>query len=660
MSLSVKASAAPSWVEVAVDGAKVGFEYAARRIADTCAGNRTGLAVAAGVVGIAAVSAWAKRRVPSGTVLELDLDAAEVVTHRVTGLARMTGNDAVDLNDLVRAVRAAAKDDRVGGLVVRLGNCMSLAPHLLASASLEELRDAVAAFSARGKVTVAYAETFGEASSSGVLPAYFLASAFDRVYLAPCGELMLTDALVESVFVRRALERIGVTARLRGRKKYKNIVNTLTEDSYTPEHREAVEGVVDSARRHIFAAVASARELAGGAAEFEEAVRAGPLLAQGALERRLVDGLLYRDEVLDVVAELMHRRGGGDPVPEPPKPPALYLGAYRQRAVRGGGRHRFALIRAEGTIRRGESEREWTGVETSIGSDTVSRAIRCAVADKRVKAIVLQINSGGGSYVASDHMAREVSLARRAGKTVVAVMGTVAASGGYYLAMNADHIVAMPTTITGSIGVAGGKLVTRDMWREKLSVDWDAVEKAENSMAFSGSRDLTEADSKRMDEMLDTIYEDFTSKAAAARKMSRADMEAAAQGRIWTGVDALRLGLVDEIGGGLAAGVDAAKRLLGLGADSDTVDLVAFPPPQPLAQRLLGGGGTPKNNEERDRRGVATGPAVALPTAVSMLRPFAVAASRVPGGATAASAALAVLSSRDGTATIAPLQSGVV
>jgi protease-4 len=458
------------------------------------------------------------------------------------------------LPDLLEGLRRASKDDRVRALVVKVGGSR------IGLATIQELRGAVREFRKSGKPTVAWAETFGE-FVRGNLP-YYLATGFDRIYLQPSGTLGLTGVAVEQVFLHDALTKLGIDFQSAKRHEYKSAADPLTETGFTGPAREAAQRLTESVAEQLTAAIAEGR------GKTQEEARAlldrGPFLAQQALAEGLVDGLAYRDEVYDK----LHKEAGPDAT-------LLYLQRYQRshaltelsRHLPKGPHERFvAIIYAHGAIRHGRSGRG-AGGGGSMGSDTVAAALRSAAADERARAVVLRVNSPGGSYTASDVIWREVVRARAAGKPVVVSMGDVAGSGGYFISAPADVIVAQPGTITGSIGVILGKPVLRDMFG-RAGVNTDTVgEGGENATMFSSSRPFSEAEWERINAWLDAVYADFTEKVAAGRRMTVERVHELARGRIWTGADAVANGLADETGG-IGEAIAIARRRAGLPDDA--------------------------------------------------------------------------------------------
>jgi protease-4 len=453
------------------------------------------------------------------------------------------------LPDLLEGLRRAGKDDRVRALVVKVGGSR------IGLATIQELRSAVQEFRRSGKPAIAWAETFGE-FVRGNLP-YYLATGFDRIYLQPSGTLGLTGVAVEQVFLHDALTKLGIDFQSAKRHEYKSAADQLTETGFTGPAREAAQRLTESVAEQLTAAIAEGRHKTQD--EARALLDRGPFLAQQALAEGLVDGLAYRDEVYD----RLHKEAGPDAT-------LLYLQRYqRSHALAELSRHlpkspheRFvAMIYAHGAIRHGRSGRGAGG--GSMGSDTVAAALRAAAADERARAIVLRVNSPGGSYTASDVIWREVVRARAAGKPVVVSMGDVAGSGGYFISAPADVIVAQPGTITGSIGVILGKPVLRDMFG-RAGVNTETVrEGSENATMFSSSRPFSEDEWERINAWLDAVYADFTQKVADGRRMSAERVHELARGRIWSGADAVANGLADETGG-IGDAISIARRRAGL------------------------------------------------------------------------------------------------
>ncbi|MCL4808644.1 MAG: signal peptide peptidase SppA [Thermoanaerobaculia bacterium] len=475
------------------------------------------------------VSGRGKPSVPKRAILEVDLERGIPEMAPDDPFAVFGGERPMTLRDVVDALEKAGDDPNVVGLVARLG----AAP--IGVAEIQEIRDSVAAFRGKGKFATAYSETFGEfAPGNG---AYYLATAFDEIWLQPSGDLGLNGLVAESAFVRGALDKLGVTPEFGQRHEFKNAMNTFTETKFTDAHREATKTLVESLYGQMVKGIAEGRKMTE--AEVRALVDRGPFLGPEALEARLVDGLAYRDEVH---AKLKEKGGAGAKL--------FGLQAYLKKEGRphAKGKKTIALVYGVGGVARGKSSTNpLTGGQT-MGSETVAKAIRTAVADDDVAAILFRVSSPGGSAVASDTIWREVVLAKKAGKPVIVSMGDVAASGGYWVSMHADKIVAQPASITGSIGVLAGKMVTPAMW-EKVGLTFDQVEVGANANLWNASRSFSPAEWARFNAWLDRIYDDFTTRVAEGRKLPKERVLEIAKGRVWTGEDAKAIGLVDELGG---------------------------------------------------------------------------------------------------------------
>ncbi|TDD86231.1 signal peptide peptidase SppA [Actinomadura rubrisoli] len=517
----------------------------------------------------------ARDRRTAPLILELDLTEGIVETAPADPISAIMSMRRTSLRDVLDGLRRARTDSRVRALVVKVSGGVNLA-------LAQELREAVQAFRDAGKLAVAWAETFGE-GGRGTVP-FYLATAFDKVYLQPTGEVGLTGVALEEPFFAGALEKAGVQPRFAKRYEYKTMANTFMERAYTPEHEESSQRLVTSIGEQITAGIAAARDLP--VERVRELTDRGPLLADEALEEGLVDHLGYRDEVYAALREEFGEAAQ-----------LRYVARYNRtqglarRLPQPGRQDVVALINGQGPIRLGRSGRggPLPNSGPAMGSDTVCAAFRAAARDDRVKAIVFRVNSPGGSAVASDAIWREVVLARRAGKPVIVSMGNVAASGGYYVAMAADTIVAQPATITGSIGVVVGKAVVSDLL-DRIGIGLGSVADGEHARMFSATKDFSDSEWERINAALDRIYDGFTAKVAEGRELSRDRVHELARGRVWTGADACERGLVDELGG-LDTALDLARKRSGLPADAP---VRAYPHTSPL-ERLR----PPESSEDR-------------------------------------------------------------
>ena len=545
------------------------------------------------MIGFAASSY--KGHVPSSAVLEVNLESGVIEDIPDEPIAKAMLGNQPSMRDIVDAIERASTDDRVKGLFARFGGSS------IGLAKAQEIREAVRNFRAHKKFAVAWSETFGEFGPGGT--SYYVASAFDQVWMQPSGDIGLTGVILEGEFMRGTLDKLNVVPRMDHRYEYKAAMNQFTERKFTDAHREEMEAVMRSWSSQLVRGIAEGRKLT------PEQVRAvvdrGPLLGKEAVDAKLVDGLAYHEEIYTKVKQMA---GAGSEL--------IYLNKYLERAGRPHKSGKtIALIYGVGAVGRGKSGFDPLFGSASMGSDTVTGAFRDAVKDPRVKAILFRVDSPGGSYVASDAIWEETVRARKAGKPVIVSMGDLAGSGGYFVAMAADKIVAQPATITGSIGVLGGKMLTTGFWK-MLGITFDQVHDGANATYWTGTEDYTPAEWARFEAWLDRVYVDFTSKVADGRKIPKERVLEIAKGRIWSGEDGKALGLVDELGGfpeALALAKKAAKIPAG-----EEVSLQLFPRKRTALQALMDtlSGDTPESSEQDAE-------ATAMIRALRMVQPLA-------------------------------------
>ena len=509
--------------------------------------------------------------VPNGCILELDLQSLPPETSGFDPMAFIAGGGRpLLLRQAVAAIHRAAEDTRIAGLIARVQ--LSAAP----PGAVQELREAIVAFTAV-KPSLAWAETY-----PGTL-SYYLASAFREVWMQPSGTVGLIGFATNALFLRDALDKAGLQAQFIARGEYKSAANMFTQDRYTEAHREADSRLIESLHNQVWQGIAESRRLDVSA--LDELADRAPLLRDDALSAALIDRVGFRDEAYRRIGELTDPDADSNPDSDD-APPRLFLSRYaqtRHAQTRGHGpslpgrkaKPAVAVITVAGPIVGG---RGGPGLSpfgrSSAGGDTIAAALREAGADDDVKAVVLRVDSPGGSVSASETIWREVCRVRAAGKPVVASMGSVAASGGYYVAMAAEVIVANPATITGSIGVITGKLVAREL-KDRLGVGSEPLRTNVNADAWSVNSPFTAEQYDMVEAEANLFYDDFVRRVAEARKMSVEDVGIVARGRVWTGADAIERGLIDELGG-LRTAVRRAKVLAGLDIDA-TIHLVDYP-----------------------------------------------------------------------------------
>jgi protease IV len=495
-----------------------------------------------------------RRRRTAPIILELDLTEGLLETRPADPVSAIMTRHKLVLGEVIDGLRRARQDTRVVALLARLGG------KPIGLAAVQDLRQAVLEFAAAGKDTVAWADSFGEFSAGNVQ--YYLATAFGKIWVQPSGDIGLTGIAVERMFLRGTLDKLGAEFQVAKRYEFKNAAEQLTERGFSAPARQATERITQSITEQFTHAIAERRQLSRD--RVAELIDAGPFLASRARDEGLIDELGYRDEVYASV----RKKAGAEAI-------LLYLARYvrgkmlAERAretvtklpsnLQGGAEKVVAVIYATGPIRRGRSQRGPLPGGGAMGSDTIAAAIRTAVKDDHVRAILLRVNSPGGSYVASDMVWREVVRARAAGKPVVVSMGDVAASGGYFISMAADQIVAQPGTITGSIGVITGKPVIGETLG-RAGVSSDLIIEGAHAAMFSQLRPFSPDELNLVDNWLDHVYADFIGKVAQGRAMTTDQVHEIAKGRVWTGADAAANGLVDELGGLEAAAAIARKR----------------------------------------------------------------------------------------------------
>ena len=509
-------------------------------------------------------SRWTADRVAGNTVLTLDLTAPFPDTPPAGGVGALLFPGRRPLRDVLDAIARAGDDPRVTGLIAHLGG------DDFGIAQVQELRDAIIAFRAKGKHATAFAESFGEFGPG--TRSYYLATAFDDIWLQPLGLVGLIGLSAEEPFFRGTFDKLGIVPRFDHREQYKTAMNMLTETAMTPAHREETTAILASDEDQIVSGIAAGRKL--DPATVRTLIDRGPLMTEEALTAHLIDHIGYEDEA---TAALRARLGG-----------RAHLMKWDDYLDAAGRPNRqgpvIALIYADGLITTaGGRGNPVTGSQV-LSAARVVKAFNEAARDPKVRAILFRIDSPGGSVVASEAIWRATVAAERAGKPVIASMGDVAGSGGYYIAAAADKIVAEPGTLTGSIGVLAGKFLIGGL-SGKLGVTWDGAAVGKDAAMFSPIEDFTPAEHDRFEAFLDQVYDGFKAHVAQGRKMSAEAVEAVAKGRVWTGADAKTHGLVDALGGYQTA-LALAKSAAHLPA-AQPVTLELVPAPHDTARTLL-------------------------------------------------------------------------
>ena len=485
------------------------------------------------------------KQMGSNAVLVIDA-AGEINEQRPSDfISALNGNTVPVLHDYLDAIDSAAHDSRVTGVVVRI------APLATGWAKLEEIHSHLMAFQKSGKPSICYLGYDGVGN-----PEYYLATGCGQIWLVPTAPVAIHGMMAEALFLRGTLDKLKVVPEYYHIAEFKTAGNTYTEKNFTPAHKEEVESLLHSVYAQYLTESAKARHME--TAKFENLVKQGPLLTQDAVTSGIVDRLGYWDQVQEYFKE----RRGWNPIS---------LGRYRMFLNTLGG-ETVAVVHATGLIVSGDSQDSPTG-GFIMGGDSVAEDIRTARDDSSVKAIVLRIDSGGGSVVGSEVIRREVELAN-AVKPVVVSMSDVAASGGYWIAMPARKIVADPDTITGSIGVLIGKFNISGLY-ELLGMHADYVTTSDNATIFSEVQNFTPAQRDWIQKSLQDTYAQFTQGVAQGRHMTVEAVDKIGKGRVWSGAQAKDLGLVDELGG-MDRAIEVAKQLAHIPAN-ESVRIERFP-----------------------------------------------------------------------------------
>lgn len=497
-------------------------------------------------------------RLASNSVLVLDADGEITEQRQPDFFTAFSGSRVPVLHDFVDAIDAALTDARIVGVVVRI------APLQTGWGKLEEIRTHLLEFRKSGKPSICYLGYDGIGN-----PEYYLASACQQIWLVPTAPVNIRGMMAEALFIRGTLDKLKVVPEFYRIAEYKTAGNMYTEKKFTAAHREEIENLLHSVYSQYIMEASQARGM--DRTKFESLVSRGPFQSNEAVENKIVDRLGYWDQVQNFFKK---RSGDWNPVP---------LNRYRTFVNRmASSGEQIAVVHATGMIVSGASETS-PGGGSVMGGDSVAADIRRARLNSKIKAVVLRVDSGGGSVVASEVIRREVELAR-AVKPVVVSMSDVAASGGYWISVNANKIVADPNTITGSIGVLIGKLNISGLYN-LLGLSTDYVATSDNATIFWDQQNFSTTQRTYIERSIHQTYAEFTAGVAAGRNMPVKKVDEIGKGRVWSGTQAKKIGLVDELGG-LDRAVEVAKQLAHIPA-SQSVRIVRFPEEKSILQMLL-------------------------------------------------------------------------
>jgi len=476
--------------------------------------------------------------VPEKTILVLNLN--QEINDRSNDnpfsyLSFGSGNSSkpLGLNDIIHNLKKASEDSKVSGIFIETTDIPA------GQATVEEIRNALIDFKKSGKFIVAYSEVFTQKS-------YYLASVADKIYLNPAGDMEFKGLVGQVMFFKGLLDKIDVEAQVIRHGKFKSAVEPFIMDKMSPASKEQTLTFISGMWNHMLNGISVSRKIS--VAELTEIANQYKLNSPAdALDLKMVDKLMYKDEVLDELKTRVKEANTKDIN-------FMRIGKYANapETEKVTAKDKIAIVYASGNIVSGE------GSDENIGSDRISKAIRKARLDDKVKAVVLRVNSPGGSALASDVIWREVVLTKKV-KPVVVSMGDVAASGGYYIACAANKIFAYPNTITGSIGVFGIIPNMKEMFNKNLGITFDEVKTNPYADYIPTTRPMSEAEKQIITRDIEDIYSTFITHVSEGRKLTVAQVDSIGQGRVWSGVDAKKIGLVDEFGGLQDAVKEAAK-----------------------------------------------------------------------------------------------------
>jgi protease-4 len=491
---------------------------------------------------------------------------------------------ATTLREVTEALETGAKDAHVKGFVARLDGAK------FSVAQIQELRDAVHIFRKAGKFAWFYTDSFQPGMSD-----YYLASAFGRIWLQPVGAVSLNGIAAEVPFAKDFLDKIGINAEFNHKGIYKSMPESMTRTGMSAPHREMISALVDDLAQQIETGIAADRGMK--LPDLKKKIDTGLFVDEDALKEGLIDKIGYYDEVIDAAkAEAGIDTKGlvkltgyallSDTLSLSHGMVGFTTKLLRQTAPPGAysGKAKIALIYGVGNITSSSTQSPASFGEGGMGADKMTEAFRTALEDPDVAAVVFRIDSPGGSPEAAETIRRAVVEMKKKGRPVIVSMGSYAASGGYWIATPADKIVAEPATLTGSIGVFGGKMDLSPLWK-KIGVNWDSVSQGENARMWSSNKPFSATESARFEAILDGIYKAFIARVAEGRHMTKEQVEAVAEGRVWTGQQAKARGLVDELGG-IDRAIVLAKEAAKLDPTAE-IPVLQYPPRKSALELFL-------------------------------------------------------------------------
>ncbi|MDF3034059.1 MAG: signal peptide peptidase SppA [Alphaproteobacteria bacterium] len=462
------------------------------------------------------------------------------------GFLSLVEGNPLSVHTIIEGIHHAAKDAHVKGILLTIENNASN----IKISTIQEIRNALKDFKATGKFIYTYTDTFGELSNG--TGAYYLAAATSEIWVMPLGDFNFNGMIVEVPFAKKALENFKIRPQMGRREDYKGMTESITESDFTTPYRQNMQRLLDGLTNQIVTDIAVDRSVA--VEEVQKILDTSPHTLKEALAAKMIDEIGYKDQIKDAI----EKRVG--------KKPAYYtFESYAQTLKPSSKGKKIAIIYATGTISKGKSTRNRFLDDAMMDAPEIAKNIREAGKDETIQAIILRIDSGGGNPIASEIIGREVERIKPK-KPVIVSMANYAASGAYWIACNAHKIVAQPMTITGSIGVYAGKIVTQDFW-DHYGIHWGEIHSGNNASIWSTGQEFSETGRQKFNLYLDKIYDIFQEKVAKGRNLTPEKVHEIAKGQVWTGVEAKENGLIDALGG-LMTAIEIAKQEAGIATDA--------------------------------------------------------------------------------------------
>ncbi len=517
---------------------------------------------------------------PDKMVLYMELDGELGDLPQDMSIVDPFSNHTKTLKGVIDAINTAKTDPRVMGIYARVKSGRYQLTHI------QELRAAIKDFRTSGKFAYIYASSYGNG-----LGGYYLATSFDKIWMQPMGSVMITGINAQMPFLRNVLDKIGIEPQFFQRKEYKNAYDSLTNSEMSGENREAMDALISGIAGVLNSDISADRGFDKG--EFKKLVDSGLFISNEALKTGLIDVVDYADILVEHINMKVTGNIKGDGL--------IYINfdSYMNKTtIQNDGLFniseeektapRIALVYAVGAIMDDDGSSAHAlaslGGSPVAAADKIAGALIAAAYDDDIDGVVLRVDSPGGSPVASETILRAVQKLQEKGKSVTVSMGSMAASGGYWISAYADQIFVLPTTITGSIGVLGGKFSAQQLWKN-LGVNWDGSKWGANSAMFSANTPFSKDEAERMNIMLDNIYDSFITRVSKGRDMSIDQVEEIARGRVWLGTHAVKNGLADQFGG-LNDALDYAAVKAGARGRSD-IDILIMPKPLTPIEKFM-------------------------------------------------------------------------